>query len=121
MCLGILLLVLIEQCRFSRLKQATRHPEFRHPRSSEAAAEAGHLYRTFPFPGIFVLDESGAALEYAAIINDIRAAHGQDPIDFEGVPGIPAVDPVEGHITEDHPGVGLHSTGGQIRMIRSTS
>lgn len=46
-------------------------------------------------------------MEYAAIINDIWAAHDQDPIDFEGVPGIPAVDPVEGQITEDHTDVVL--------------
>ena len=60
-----------------------------------------------PFAGIIVLDDAGAALEYAAIINDIRAAHGQDPIDFEGVPDIPAVDPVEGQITGDHSDVDL--------------
>ena len=47
------------------------------------------------------------AQEYAAIINDIRAAHGQDPIDFDGVDGIPETHPVHGEITEDTPGVDL--------------
>lgn len=47
------------------------------------------------------------AEEAAAIINDIRAAHGQGPIDFDGVDAIPDVDAVGGEISGDDPGVDL--------------
>jgi hypothetical protein len=47
------------------------------------------------------------AEEAAAIINDIREAHGQEPIDFDGVDEIPEVDRLGGPITDDDPGVSL--------------
>jgi len=47
------------------------------------------------------------AEEAAAIINDIREAYGQEPIDFDGVEEIPEVDRLGGPITEDDPGVSL--------------
>ena len=47
------------------------------------------------------------AEEAAAIINDIREAYGQQPIDFDGVDGVPEVDELGGPITKDSPGVSL--------------
>lgn len=52
-------------------------------------------------------DHRADAEEAAAIINDIRDAYGQEPIDFEGVEGIPQVDELGGPITADDPGVSL--------------
>ncbi|AFD02286.1 head protein [Haloarcula hispanica icosahedral virus 2] len=45
--------------------------------------------------------------EAAAIINDIRGAHGQEPIDFNGVDAIPSVEELAGPITQNDPGISL--------------
>jgi len=47
------------------------------------------------------------AEEAAAIINDVRDAYGQEPIDFDGVEGIPEVEELGGPITSGDPGVSL--------------
>lgn len=52
-------------------------------------------------------EHRGEAEEAAAIINDIREAYGQDPIDFEGVDGIPEVPELGGPITEESAGLSL--------------
>jgi len=52
-------------------------------------------------------DLRGDAKEAAAIINDIREAHGQEPIDFDGVESIPPVGELAGPITEESSGISL--------------
>jgi len=55
-------------------------------------------------------DSRPDAREAAAIINDIRTTYGQEPIDFDGVEGIPEVDELGGQITADDPGISLDFT-----------
>ncbi|AAY24939.1 head protein [Haloarcula hispanica virus SH1] len=52
-------------------------------------------------------EHRGKAEEAAAIINDIRDAYGQEPIDFDGVEGVPAVEELGGPITAESSGVSL--------------
>ncbi|ALJ99672.1 head protein [Haloarcula californiae icosahedral virus 1] len=52
-------------------------------------------------------EHRGDAEEAAAIINDIRDAYGQEPIDFDGVDGVPEVAELGGPITAESSGVSL--------------
>ncbi|AGC65537.1 head protein [Haloarcula hispanica virus PH1] len=52
-------------------------------------------------------DHRKKAERAAAIINDIRDAYGQEPIDFDGVEGVPAVEELGGPITAESSGVSL--------------